>query len=264
MNKLRKIAVVAAVAALAVQGAFAGANNNNLVLSINNNDGGGNTEFTVNLGQISTFTPIPNYDLSGFMSTFNSQYASAAASGLNVGVAGGQNGQGGLSGAGNDVFTTTLRVGGSSYTTAGTESAPTPATPSKANIGNAGGIAGGVVSFGSNLSTGDANSFTTLFAKDPTTTGTAANSFTSFLGGDNPLQTMTGTSIVLDLWKDTVTSSGTTGWAYQGDFTLDLSGAQPSLVFDAAPVPEPSTYGLFAGAGILALSLRRQFRSKNA
>jgi len=265
MNKLIKIAVVAAGAALVVQGAFAGPNNNDLVLSINNNDGGGNTEFTVNLGQISTFTPIPNYDLSGFMSTFNSQYASAGASGLNVGVAGGQNGQGGLTGAGNDVFTTTLRVGGSAYTTSGTESAPSP-NPSKANIGNAGGIAGGFAGFGSNLSTSDSTSFTSLFAKDPTTAGTSVSgSFVSFLGGDNPLHQMTGSSITLDLWKDAVNASGVvTGWIYQGDLTLDLSGAQPSLVFDAAPIPEPTTYGLFAGAGLLALSFRRQFRSKNA
>ncbi len=256
---------MAAGAVLAVQGAFAGPNNNDLVLSINNNNGGGNTEFTVNLGLVTSFAPIPNYDLSSFMSTFNSQYASAGASGLNVGVAGGQNGQGGLSGAGNAVFTTTLRVGGTSYTSAGTESAPSPATPSKANIGNAGGIAGGFAGFGSNLSTSDATSFTSLFAKDPTTPGTSTTgSFASFLGGDNPLQTMTGSSISLDLWKDTVTSAGTTGWTYLGDFTLDLSGAQPSLVFDAAPVPEPTTYGLFAGAGLLALSFRRQFRSKNA
>ena len=71
--------------------------------------------------------------------------------------------------------------------------------------------------------------------------------------------------IVLDLWKDTVTAAGTTGWAYQGNFTLDLSGANPSLIWDAASaVPEPATYGLCAGAGLLVLSLRNQFRRKIA
>lgn len=264
MNKLAKIALVAAGAALAVQGAFAGVNNNNLILSINNNDGGGSTEFTVNLGQVSTFTPVPNYNLSSFMSGFGG-YASANASGLNVGVAGGQNGQGGISGAGNDVFTTTLRAGNlNNGLIAGGESGPTP-NPSKSNIGSAGGIAGGVITFGNNVSTGDANSFTSVIAKDPTTAGTAANSFVGALGGDNPLQAMTGSTIYLDLWKDTVTSTGgVTGWQYAGDFALTLNGANSTLVFDAVSAPEPAAYGVCAGAGLLVLSLRRQFRRKTA
>src|SRR5690349_1220647 len=94
MTKFAKLAVAMTGAALAVQAAFAGANNNNLILSINNNDGAGGTEFTISLGQSSTFTS-PNYDLSSFLSSYSS-FASAGASGLNVGVAGGQNGQGGL------------------------------------------------------------------------------------------------------------------------------------------------------------------------
>jgi len=264
------MAIVVAGAALAIQSASAA--NNDLILSINNNSGSpaGTTEFTVNLGNISTFTPVPNYDLSSFMSTFNSQYASAGVSGLNVGVVGGQNGQGPLgNGVGNDVFTTTLRTSGGSYTAAGS-SAP-GASPAKAQIANAGGIAGGFSGFSPNKAIGDGDSFTTLVAKDPTTAGTAQNSFTSYLStADDPLSTMTGTKIVLDMWKDTQISTAaglaaTSGWVYQGNFTLDLSGAQPSLIWDAAaPVPEPSTYGLFGGFGLLALSLRRQFRSKNA
>lgn len=265
MNKFKKMAIVAAGAALAIQGAFA-ANNNNLILSVNNNNGGGSTEFTVNLGLISSFTPIPNYDLSSFLSTFNSQYASAGASGLNVGVAGGQS-NGGLSGVGNDVFTTSLRVGNTGqYTVAGTEGAP-GVNPSKANIGSAGAVVSGTITFGSNVATSDGNSFTSAIAKDSTTAGTNPNNFTGNLGiAADPLQHMTGSTITLDLWKDTVVTSTTlSGWVYQGSFTFDLSGANPSLIFDAAtPVPEPSTYGLLGGAGLLALSLRNQFRRKNA
>jgi len=262
MTKFAKLAVAMTGATLAAQAAFAGANNNNLILSINNNDGAGATEFTISLGQASTYTPVPNFDLSSFLSGYSS-FASAGASGLNVGVAGGQNGQGGLSGAGNDVYTTTLRLGNTGtgqYVNSGTESAPS-VSPSKANIGVAGGIAGGTITFGPNGPTSDANSFTSLFAKDPTTQGTAANNFVGNLGGDNPLQTMPGNTFTLDLWKDTTTSSSTTGWIYQGDLAFDFSGATPTLTWDASPVPEPSAASLCIGAGFLALAYRK-FRRK--
>lgn len=263
MNTLAKVAIVAAGAALAVQGAFAGPNNNNLILSINNNNNGGNTEFTVNLGPQSTFAG-PNYDLSSFVSSFSS-YNYAGALSLNIGVVGGQNGQGGLSGTGNDVYTTTLRQGTSDYTLAGTEGAPGN-HPSNSLIANAGGITGGFSGYGVNVATSDSTSFTSNVAQDPSTAGTAVNTFVGYLGqAANPLQTMTGDTIVLDLWKDTVTSSsGNSGWQYQGTLTFDRSGATPTLTWDAAPVPEPSTLTLFTGAGLLGLSLRRRFGRKKA
>jgi hypothetical protein len=264
MNRFSKVAIAMAGAALAVQAAFAGVNNNNLVLSINNNNGSGTTEFTVNLGQQSTFLG-PNYDLSSFLGNFNSQYASAAALSLNVGVAGGQNGQGTIQnpGVGNDVFTTTLRQGNvGQYTITGSEGAPS-INPTKATIGNAGSVAAGTIEFGSNVAIGGGSSFTSLFAKDPVTAGTAANNFTGDLGGANPLQTMTGGTLTLDLWKDTVTSSGTSGWLYQGDLVFDFTGPNPTLTWDASPIPEPSTFSLCAGAGLLGLAFRRHFRRKN-
>lgn len=271
MNKLTKNSIVAAGLALAIQSAHA-ANNNDVFFSVNNNDGGGSTEFTVNLGSILTFTG-PNDNLSSFVSSFNTQYASATASGLNVGAAGGQNGQGGLSnpGAGNDVFLTTLRLGGGSYTTAGTEGAPS-ILPNSSTIAEAGGLGVGYNNFGANLSTSDPNgSFTQQFATDPNTAGKASPNWVSDLGGDNPLSTMTGSTITLDLWSDTQTSGtgATTGWVYEGDltFTVDPTGDTPAtLVWDTAPVPEPSTASLFGGIGfgLLGLSLRRKLRSQNA
>lgn len=255
MNTFAKMAVVTAGALLAVQGALAGPNNNNLIFSVNNNNGGGTTEFTVNLGNASGYTSAQsNLNLNSFVSTF-SQFASAGASGLNIGVVAGQNGQGGLAGTGNDVFTTTLRVGGGSYLTPGTEPAPTGPSgnqPSKAVIANAGGIAGGYSGYGSNLAVSDSTSFTANVAQDPLTAGTgsssSANSFVGYLSQNcNPLQAMTGNVIVLDLWKDAVTASGTTGWQYVGTFTFDKSGATPTLTWNSTsggggtnnPPPKP-------------------------
>ncbi len=44
-----------------------------------------------------------------------------------------------------------------------------------------------------------------------------------------------------------------------GGFTL---GSNDQLTFTAAAVPEPSTYGMLAGAGLLVLAVRNQFRRK--
>ena len=46
-----------------------------------------------------------------------------------------------------------------------------------------------------------------------------------------------------------------------GTFTLN---ANDSVTFNTVAVPEPTTYGFLAGAGVLALSLRNQFRRKQA
>ena len=267
MKNLHKFALLTALGLASVQGVFAGANNNDLILDINANDSGGTTEFDVNLGNISTFTPTPNYDLSSLVSGFNS-YSSATVSGLMIGVVGGQNGQGGIAGTGNDIFSTTMRVGGSSYATAGTEGAPTAGSPGKAAIGSAGGITGTFSDYGVNTSTGDSTSWTSLVAKDTTTDGTANNSFSSYLGL-NPMSSITGSTITLDLWKDTVTGAAPPPFrlgVYQGDLTLDPERfcGPPSLVYDVSAVPEPTTYGMLAGAGLLLVSFRNKLVRKNA
>jgi hypothetical protein len=70
----------------------------------------------------------------------------------------------------------------------------------------------------------------------------------------NPNTVGTGTANFLAV---TAGASGTTSTI--GTFTLDNTGM---LTFTA--VPEPSTYGVLAGMGLLALCLRRQFVNKAA
>jgi hypothetical protein len=67
-----------------------------------------------------------------------------------------------------------------------------------------------------------------------------------------------GGSIVSDLFEfDPLGTSHQS--VYQGYFTLNSNG-----VLDFTAVPEPSTYGLLAGAGLLVVSLRNQLRRKQA
>jgi hypothetical protein len=75
-----------------------------------------------------------------------------------------------------------------------------------------------------------------------------------------------GSSDILteDLWTSTLGTSGTPAFTYDGYLTINLSGAGDiSYTSDVvSAVPEPATYGLLSGAGMLLLGLRRQFCRK--
>jgi hypothetical protein len=70
-----------------------------------------------------------------------------------------------------------------------------------------------------------------------------------------------GQSSGLDFYDVTVGSSGATR-TLVNTFTLESNG--DLLYGNISSVPEPTSYGLLAGAGLLAMSLRRQFIKKNA
>ena len=81
----------------------------------------------------------------------------------------------------------------------------------------------------------------------------------------NPLGQLSGGAITLNLWGNTETGTLTKtvgGWVNEGTFAIDPG--TDAITFSTVAVPEPSTYGLLSGAGLLAVSLRNKLGRQNA
>ena len=250
MNNFSKLAIVTAALALVAQGARAGANND-LILGFS--DTSATEDYVIDLGQESGFagqTSVLN--LSGDVST--STYNSAFGSSLNnvtAGVVGGTTSTTGFN------FMTTVRSG------AGVASSPMSLTP--AQTATAG---GGTLSSSTAKQIG--------VNAEGVTVGTVPNTDTTFSwtqkvidfsesqASFSPNTTLSGT-VYEDLWSQKNSAVGTT--SYLGYFTFNFSDPNSPIVTwtsAAVAVPEPATYGLLAGGGLLLVALRRQFGQKAA
>jgi len=243
MKKIYKSVLLAALGLGGVTAAQAQINNNDLVIGFTSQAAGVTDDYLVDLGQIPG-TPNTSLNVSGFsISTFSSTFGSALSDGeVNVGIIGGQ-GSGPA-----DVYLSILDG----------LSAPANA-PTLSNIGNAAGVALGL-SLGSVPQSG--NGFYYAVAENPTTDGAEANSFASYLDV-NPLTTIGGSeTALLDLYEDAGSGrTGTTGWEYEGDVAIDLSGPSFTATWDPVIVPEPATFGVFAVGGLMVLAVRRYRQS---
>jgi hypothetical protein len=185
------------------------------------------------------------------------------ANGLNVGVVGGA--ATGL--PGQDLWVTQARSGGAgnaatpgSALQGGTTSSGSSGSPFPNGVLSGTGLTAGN---GVVFSAADSSSFSSLiYNGNP--------NFVTTMGGLNPAGTTSGSVVYEDLYREVDSNPGRGGlqgnWAYQGYLTLDLSGGTSQLLtFTPASiaVPEPSTYGLIAGAGLLIISLRRQLGFKS-
>ena len=227
MKHLKRIAIVVAAATLASQAAQAAFTTNDLYLGFDNSSA--QSDYIIDLGQATSAVGVGGSsvkDLSSLISlgTFNSVFTSGA-DGVNIAVVGGDNVFPGYA-----VYATQVRVGGAG-TAAVAGSDLTAANHSQS-----------VLSLASATLTG--NPWPTA----GTNTTDSTKSFTAKVGptqvngnfysrsGVNPFGTIDSSSLIyLDLWHATVANA----YAYQGYFTLDLSGSAPRLTFTPAAASTP-------------------------
>jgi hypothetical protein len=133
------------------------------------------------------------------------------------------------------------------------------------NIGDTAGQNAASSSFGGNgLQIPDANS---LSYASQITGGTYGSSQSLGAGnGSTALGTIeaspSGGTVYEALWEvPTGNSVSGAGDTYEGYFTFKSDG---EVDFTEVAVPEPSTYGLIAGLGLLGLAFRRQLRALTA
>ena len=259
--KLCRSALLAGLGLAFVTAVKAQIDPNDLVVGFSSQASGVTSDYIIDLGPIptgaNTTSANNNYALnvSGFdYSIFTSIFGSAFTSGqVNVGIIAGMD-------SGNqDVFESVLDNGTGTPTVAGSSAPGT--SPVGSNIANAAGTVG-ALTLGQVVQTSEGSWYYNI-AENPTTPGSAVNSFASYLNS-NPMTTIGGTEMLtLDLYEDIDNGhAGASGWTYMGDVSLDLSGGNLTATYDPTPVPEPGTCGLAALGGFLALALRRQFKFK--
>jgi hypothetical protein len=257
MNKALKSIVLAAVAAAGITSAQAQYVANDLLLGVTG--GSSSVDLVINLGfldavnqpgaVVNLSSVITASDLAGFGSSFQ------------AGVVGGQPAT-----AGRDLYATQLRGALGTATVAG--SLP----PTGINRTQVGSSVGDLAGLNNSLGLGNTSAShmikTTVPSSDPGSWqnliapgGTNGPGQFQNDSGINPMGTASGSLVYLDLYREVPPTTGSNPFNYLGYFTLDNSGASPILTFTSGliAVPEPSTYGVIAAAGLLVLSLGRQF-----
>jgi len=249
MKKMNKMALAAvAASALAATAAHAQYNNNANELLLGFTTAASTGDLVIDLGTASSITSLSGTtDLNAHGNTGFSASALAAAlgqnglsiNGLTWGVVGGSS----PNAANQDIFFTVAHGAPKpsafpNYTgVADVDSAGFSITSGKNAVVDP--TQGTGTSFSEAIAAaGGSGSFVTDTGKTPTTKTPASGAF----------------SVSEDLYESIKGSSST---VFEGTFTFDNLGN-----FSFTPVPEPATYGLLAGLGLLALTVRRQFTRK--
>lgn len=259
MKQLCKVVLVAAGSVLAAQVGHAQWNEGDIVIGFNNGTGSTPLDYAVHLGSASQVgiggTSTVDLSTLGFSySTFNTDFGGL--SGVTMAGVGGDTGN-------TRLYDTTLRTSNFGNPQVAGSTAPTLGSPGDAGSGavtvasfvSANGITAGS---GFQIAPNNANSFYSWIL-DPLSANQTGGNFRTTTGL-NPGASTTGTTLREDLWF----ANNSTTFTYEGFFTIDSSLQKLTFTPATVAVPEPSTYGLIAGAGLLLVALRGKFSQKTA
>jgi hypothetical protein len=141
----------------------------------------------------------------------------------------------------------------------------TPAALTAGSLVNNAASAAQGVAIGEYASTATSG-WTDLVSVNATTPGSDISGTTvSGSTGISAVGNLSAGVLSMELWGNSRGSGFTApanGWVDQGTFNINLNSG--TVTFTVAPVPEPSTVGLVAVAGLLALPLCRKFTRRNA
>jgi len=265
MKKLTTAALLICGAIAASQSAFGQLYQNtpnDLDFGFQNQAGGGTEDYVINLGAASSIVGQTSVvDLSSDFSSSDFNAVLGSSSSMFGGVVGAANTS--TSGTANtaDVFVTQLRVGGAGSSAAVAGSSVSQ-TLTRAQDNTTYGGLGTLVSPAAGTGTLDASKSWENLIGPNTATGTFQSNV-----GLNPDSSVGNSSVLYeDLWEtSSSTISGGEPFTYLGYFTLDApTGSLTFTGADVTAVPEPATYGILAGMGMLILALRREVRGKTA
>ncbi len=242
-------AIVLAVLGL---GGISAAQAQDALLGFNDATGTQN-DYVIDLGAESQFTSTATVNLSSaaYATTFNTAFGS------DTSVAAG------FVGGGTGSFLLQSYAGGTPA-----EQLPS-GTPSKTQYNSSVSaesavLTGVYASATTSLPAGDGWSY--IIAQSPSVNGAqGANAVAGNTG--NPMGTLSSDAITLAVYESTANNYGartetTTAWQEVGTLAVDMTTG--SIVFTGSAVPEPGTYSLLGGAGLLLVSLRNKFSRKQA
>lgn len=240
MKQLAKAGILAVGAALATQAAQAAFTANDLYLGFTQSSASG--DYLIDLGQASSVTgqsTVVNLSSYFDLGMFNTIFTGGAA-GVNMGVVGGKN-----------QFPSSYDF----YVTAPVGADLSSLSYSSTAIGT---VVGPITRLAVPAAGSGVNDTTKSWAAN-----IPVNSPSDFYGasGLNPDLAIDGSGVITEgLWKAIPGST-----TYLGYFTLDTTGASPSLTFTSIQaVPEPTTASVLAGGALLVGVLRWRAARKNA
>ena len=257
MNKLAKVALITAISALGVTAARAQNPSGELILGFTSPTA--TLDYVVDLGNINSLGDQTTHHLGSSIDL--TQFGTGQAGKANFGSVNGTfagvviGNQIGIPGdlAGISVVRNGAAFNPTSPAAGSSDVLPTLNPPSGNNV------------------TAASTDVASLLLGNPAQTATFSFSTQSGLGNAgsfannlqfDPRSQFNGTTLTFDLFESTRLANvgrGTVATPYQyfGTLVLDLTG--PNAVADFTAVPETSTYGLMAGAGLLLVLVRRQF-----